>query len=134
MRIAHAALWTRHPEELKNFYVRWFGGEAGPKYVNPAKGFESYFVRFGAGAALEIMRNNAPKERPAGEPEGFCHLAFAVGRREEVLGLTERLRAAGYTVAGEPRTTGDGYFESVILDPDGNRIELVAENERSPLP
>jgi len=24
-----------------------------------------------------------------------------------------------------PRHTGDGYFESVVLDPDGNRIEIT---------
>jgi len=24
-----------------------------------------------------------------------------------------------------PRVTGDGYYESVILDPDGNRIEVT---------
>ena len=24
----------------------------------------------------------------------------------------------------EPRRTGDGYYESVIIDPDGNRIEI----------
>lgn len=26
-----------------------------------------------------------------------------------------------------PRRTGDGYYESVVLDPDGNRIELTAQ-------
>jgi lactoylglutathione lyase len=39
--------------------------------------------------------------------------------------LTERLRADGYRVVGEPRTTGDGYYESVVLDLDGNRIEIT---------
>jgi len=28
-------------------------------------------------------------------------------------------------VVGEPRYTGDGYYESCILDPDGNRIEII---------
>ncbi|MCG8321263.1 MAG: hypothetical protein MI921_17300 [Cytophagales bacterium] len=27
---------------------------------------------------------------------------------------------------GEPRRTGDGYYESIILDPEGSRIETVA--------
>ena len=39
--------------------------------------------------------------------------------------MTEQFRADGFTIAGEPRTTGDGYYESVILDPDGNRIEIT---------
>jgi len=28
-------------------------------------------------------------------------------------------------VISEPRTTGDGYYESVVLDPDGNRVEIM---------
>ncbi|MDR1981807.1 MAG: anaerobic ribonucleoside-triphosphate reductase activating protein [Tannerellaceae bacterium] len=30
------------------------------------------------------------------------------------------LRADGYTVASETRTSGDGYYESAVLDPEGN--------------
>jgi len=39
--------------------------------------------------------------------------------------LTNQLREDGYAILGEPRTTGDGYYESVIQDPDGNRIEIT---------
>jgi predicted enzyme related to lactoylglutathione lyase len=35
------------------------------------------------------------------------------------------LSADGHTVVDGPRATGDGYYESVALDPDGNRIELT---------
>lgn len=56
---------------------------------------------------------------------GLTHFAFGLNSKEEVLELTEKLRGAGYTIAGEPRTSGDGYFESVVLDPDGNRVECV---------
>ena len=56
---------------------------------------------------------------------GLTHFAFALNSKEEVLDLTEQLRSAGYTIAGEPRTSGDGYFESVVLDPDGNWVECV---------
>jgi lactoylglutathione lyase len=31
----------------------------------------------------------------------------------------------GIQVIGEPRTTGDGYYESVVLDPEGNRVEVT---------
>ena len=92
MRIHHIAIWTFRLEEMKEFYVRYFKGTSNEKYVNPKKGFESYFIRFDCGADLE---------------------------------LTEKLRSAGYTISGEPRTSGDGYFESVVLDPDGNRVECV---------
>jgi lactoylglutathione lyase len=49
-----------------------------------------------------------------------------VGGKEAVHILTEKLRADGYTIESEPRTTGDGYYESVVLDPEGNYVEISA--------
>ena len=124
--MAHVAVWTRSLEDMRDFYVRYFGGTASEKYVNPKKGFESYFVRFDGGMALEIMSRTDVLTRHHGENLGLCHIAFDAGSPDEVTALTERLREAGYTVAGEPRVTGDGYFESVVLDPDGNRVEIIS--------
>ena len=56
---------------------------------------------------------------------GYAHLAFSLGSKEKVDALTEQLRAAGYEVISGPRTTGDGYYESCILDFEGNQIELT---------
>ncbi len=30
-----------------------------------------------------------------------------------------------FEIAGAPRTTGDGYYESVVLDPEKNIIEIT---------
>lgn len=128
MKIAHIALWTDRLEEMRDFYVIYFHGTSNEKYVNPSKGFESYFIRFdGSDTSLEVMRSVLIKNTTQSEHIGLCHFAFAPGDRSLVLALTEQLRANGYPVLGEPRVTGDGFFESVIADPDGNRIELVAE-------
>ncbi|WP_304582227.1 VOC family protein [uncultured Alistipes sp.] len=126
MRIDHVALWTERLEELRDFYVGNFGGRSNEKYVNPAKGFESYFIAFGDGCRLELMRRTDIRERAQQPQPGFCHLAFGCAGRSEVLALTERLRSEGHRIVGEPRTTGDGCFESVVADPDGNLIEIVA--------
>lgn len=56
---------------------------------------------------------------------GWAHLALSVGSEDAVIDMIETLRCAGVTIAGEPRTTGDGYFESVIVDPEGNQIEIT---------
>ena len=56
---------------------------------------------------------------------GWAHIAISVGSREKVDKLTERFRNDGYVIAGEPRVTGDGFYESVVLDPEGNRIEMT---------
>ena len=132
MRIHHIAIWTFRLEEMKEFYVRYFKGTSNEKYVNPQKGFESYFIRFDCGADLELMSRTDVQNTPIGENRlGLTHFAFALDSKEEVLELTEKLRSAGYTISGEPRTSGDGYFESVVLDPDGNRVECVFKAEKS---
>ena len=63
---------------------------------------------------------------PIRESRGLIHFAISVGSKVKVDALTEALRKDGYVVVGEPRTTGDGYYESVILDPEKNRIEITS--------
>ena len=128
MRIEHVALWTKELDQLRAFYETHFEAAAGAKYVNPRTGFESYFLNFSSGARLELMRSPEVADvtgSPGIQPVGYSHLAFSVGSKERVDGLTAELRASGYTVASAPRTTGDGYYESVVLDPDGNRVEIT---------
>jgi len=127
MRIEHVAIWTRDLEALTAFYVRWFGAHAGPPYRSRTRPFESRFLTFASGARLELMRL-PDLEPPAGAAPrvGLAHLAISVGSPGEVDRLTAALAAAGHLVEGAPRTTGDGYYESVILDPDGNRVEVTA--------
>ena len=55
MKLHHIAIRTSQLEELKEFYIRFLGGKSNEKYVNPKKGFESYFISFGEGPSLELM-------------------------------------------------------------------------------
>ena len=126
--IEHIALWTEDIERLASFYAEYFGASVGPKYTNSSKGFESRFLRFQSGARLELMKTSAlrpVKYDPGTHRMGLTHLAFSLGSENRVDELTATLRAAGFTIVDGPRRTGDGYYESVILDPDGNRIELT---------
>jgi len=126
MKIAHIAIWTDDLEAMKDFYTTYFDGVSNEKYVNPIKKFESYFITFDSGARLELMhKDSIIKPLDAEERIGITHIAFSLGSTDAVLSLTERLRTDGIRIVGEPRITGDGYFESVILDVEGNRIELI---------
>ena len=129
MRIEHIALWTQDLERFKRFYVAYFGATAGSGYVNPAKGFASCFLSFGDGARIEAMTTStlSPVAIEAGAQRmGLTHFALSLGSEEAVDELTQRLKADGYPVLDGPRRTGDGYYESVVLDPDGNRVEITA--------
>ena len=126
MRIEHAAMYVNDIEAEKEFFTRYFGASAGEMYHNKNTGFSSYFLSFDGGARLELM--TAPELQDMDKPglrTGFAHLAFSVGGCKEVDALTERLRADGYAVVSGPRVTGDGYYESCVLDAEGNRIEMT---------
>lgn len=125
MKIAHIAIWTENLEELRDFYASYFGGTGNRKYVNPARGFESYMLTFDGECKLELMRKSDIHGTVHTPQSGLAHFAFGCASKEEVYALTERLRADSYQIVSEPRTTGDGYFESVVADPDGNLVEIT---------
>ena len=126
--IAHIAIWTRDLERMRVFYETYFGAVSSAIYHNPAKQFRSYFLSFGEGCKLELMHRpdipNDPNE-PLAQRTGLIHFAVSVGSHRQVDLLTNRLKNEGYPVIDGPRTTGDGYYESVVLDPENNRIEIT---------
>lgn len=128
MTINHVAIWTSQLEELKAFYEKYFQGSSNEKYVNTKKGFESYFITFKEGASLELMRRVGMNEQDKDAEKfysGFTHMAFSVGSKEKVDELTEKMVNDGFKKLDGPRTTGDGFYESSIVDPDGNILEIT---------
>jgi lactoylglutathione lyase len=128
MKIEHIALWTKDLERLRIFYERYFHVKVGEKYINPKRQFESYFLSFEDGCRLELMQmptvpdsNNDIYQQFT----GFIHFAVSTGSKEKVDELTHLLKQDGYKILDGPRTTGDGYYESVVLDPDNNRVEIT---------
>ena len=127
MRVSHTAVYVKNLEETRKYYEKYFGAESNTLYHNPRTGLKTYFLTFECGGKLEIMSKPELSEIGVnGEHSGYSHFAFSAGDEESVDRLTEQLRSDGYTVFSEPRTTGDGYYESCVSDPDGNRIEIVA--------
>lgn len=130
MKIEHLAVWVRDLEKMRIFYEKYFEAKSNEKYINLKKEFSSYFLSFDSGCRLELMHNPIVAQSITEMPLqhlGLIHFAIAATNREAVNRLTEELRKDGYKVVGEPRTTGDGYYESVILDPENNQVEIVAE-------
>lgn len=128
MKIEHIAIWVKDLEQMRKFYCQYFDASAGEKYTNPKKQFESYFLSFANGMRLELMHmpgipdstNNAYKQF-----SGLIHFAISAGDERKVNELTRQLVNDGFELIDGPRWTGDGYYESVILDPEKNRIEIT---------
>ena len=126
MRIEHIAMYVNDLETARDFFVRYFGAISNDGYHNKTTDFRSYFLSFGDGARLELMKkpqmNDAEKTL---NRTGYIHIAFSLGSKEAVDELTERLKNDGYQVISGPRTTGDGYYESCIVGIEGNQIEIT---------
>ncbi|MFY9996712.1 MAG: VOC family protein [Leclercia sp.] len=128
MNIAHVALWTRHLDAQVQFWQTVFGGQRNERYLSKNRpGFESHFITLTDGPTIELMTvPDLPDAPPHPEFVGWAHIALNVGSRAEVDRMAEQARSND-TLLSAPRMTGDGFYEAVIADPDGNRIELVGE-------
>ncbi|MGN0650954.1 MAG: VOC family protein [Oscillospiraceae bacterium] len=126
MKIEHVALFVENLEQSRDFYMHYFGAKSNEKYTNSTTGFESYFLTFDDGARLELM--SLPEialDYRGAAYIGYAHIAISVGSRKAVDDLTRKFAIEGEIVIACPRVTGDGYYESIVLDCDGNRIEIT---------
>src|SRR5437867_3767782 len=110
MHIEHIAIWCNDLEKMKEFYYTYFNAEANSKYHNASKNFSSYFLSFEKGPRLELMQmpgipsniNDTIRQHI-----GLIHFVISVGSKEKVDHITKQLKEDGFSIIGEPRTTGD---------------------------
>jgi len=117
-QIDHVAAWVSDLQRARAFYERWFQAKSGPMYSSTQRKFESFFLTLGHGARLELMKSPGEPARPA-------HVAISVGSLEAVGDLFEQMRSGGVLIVREPRQTGDGYYEMVVKDSEGNLTEIT---------
>lgn len=125
-RIEHVGVWVRDIDTVAAFYAKYFDARVGPVYQNPRTGFSSRFLTFESGARLEIMKRGDVNQRAGAEQLGLAHVALAIGDEARVDALAARFIADGMPPDSGPRRTGDGYYECVVRDPEGNRVEIAA--------
>lgn len=127
MKIEHIALYVNDLEKMRTFYETYFQAVSNPKYHNPKTSFQSYFLTFYSGSRLELTTKKFLSPRFS-ESLGYTHLAIAVGDQAAVDRYAQRFVEDGYPLLNGPRTTGDGYYEAVVQDPEGNLIELTTDD------
>ena len=126
-KIDHIALYCVDLEAMREFWMKHFGCMPNDLYYNPRTGLKTYILSFpDGGARLEIMQRPEVTESHTDiYRAGFIHMSVAVGSKETVDSKTKELQAAGYECISGPRTTGDGYYESCVVGPEGILIEIT---------
>ena len=103
-----------------------FDANVGDLYESANRiGFKSRFLELADGPAIEIMTGPWIDGEEVRERCGYAHVAVSLGDREAVDRMAGKARPLGILASG-PRLTGDGYYEAVLLDPDGNHVEITA--------
>jgi lactoylglutathione lyase len=128
MKIEHLAIWVDDLEMMRRFYTTYFDAASNEKYTMQKRDSLHTSLSFGENKTrLELMHREDIHDSSAkrGFTKGIAHFAISAGSKEDVDQLTERLRAEKYIIESEPRLTGDGYYESVVLDPEGNYVEIT---------
>ena len=127
IKIDHIALYCIDIEAMKPFFIKHFGCQPNDMYHNPRTGLKTYILTFPEGSTrLEIMSHPNVNETSAGlYKAGYIHISIAVGSREDVVEKTNELSEAGYECISGPRVTGDGYFESSLIGPEGIILEIT---------
>jgi lactoylglutathione lyase len=125
MRIAHVALWTADLDGLCRFWAETFGAVVGDLYESARRpGFSSRFVYLKDGPSIEVMQGPWITQEVLQERQGYAHLALSLGSRKAVDAMAARAAASGILLS-PARMTGDGVYEAVLRDPDGNLIEIT---------
>jgi lactoylglutathione lyase len=125
MKIAHVALWTADLDGLCHFWAETFGAAVGDLYESARRpGFCSRFLTLKGGPTIEVMQGPWITRRVVEERQGYAHLALSLGSREAVDAMAAQAEASGILMS-PARMTGDGFYEAVLRDPDGNLIEIT---------
>jgi lactoylglutathione lyase len=125
-QIEHIALATNDLDGLRDFYLQ-LGALASAPSTDPDTGLRSCVLDF-CSVRIELLQLPGG-QRVAARPEwspGLVHLGFALGSADAVDALSNVIAAAGHRILEPPRRAGElGRYESVVLDPDGNRVKLT---------
>ena len=127
MRIHHTALHCKDLESMRQFFIDYFCAVSNDQYHNPRTGLRTYILSFPDGPEqLELMQRPDTADTDPSKPNiGFIHLSFSLGSKQAVDDKTIELRNSGYKIVSGPRTTGDGYYETAVLGPEGIQLELT---------
>jgi lactoylglutathione lyase len=126
IKIDHIAVYVHDLEKAKEFFEKYFHAQSNELYYNPNTGLKTYILSFDGHTRLELMtRPEIIDVRTSVFRNGYIHLSFNLGSKQNVDDLTQKMQEDGFRILSGPRVTGDGYYESCVEGSEGNLLELT---------
>lgn len=128
--IGHACFVCSNIEASLNFYCNKLGMKLIGIQDNDRGEPWLYYVRIADGIYLELIPGGCGENPNIGwNSVGFNHLCLET---DNLMADVERLRSMGVCIDQEPKTSADLNWQAWIHDPDGNKVELMMVDPRSP--
>jgi catechol 2,3-dioxygenase-like lactoylglutathione lyase family enzyme len=126
---AHIAFVVENMEESLRFYCEVLGFEKafdladdqGKPWIN--------YLRIRNGQYIELFYGGTRAYEPNPMNAGSTHVCFEV---DDIFEIAERLKKNGVTLTAEPKRGKDFNYQCWTKDPDGNPIEFMQLDPRSP--
>lgn len=129
--IGHACFVCKDIEASLDFYCN----KMGLKLIGIQNNDEGkpwlHYVRIADGVYLELIPDGEGENPNAGwkTARGFNHVCIET---DNLIEDVETLRSRGVVIDIEPKTAADRNWQAWIIDPDGNKIELMMIDPDSP--
>ena len=128
MKIATVSLNVINLDKMKDFYAKYFGAKVDDKYENFRTGYTYCFLSFDEGARLLLVSSaNITENKRTDNAAGFNRISIVVDGAEKVQELATQLARDGFQIVSGFRMNGYGEYESRVLDPEGNEVEIATE-------
>jgi len=128
--IAHVAYQVRDLEASLDFYCRGLGLREAFRLYDEEGRTRIVYIQVAGDDFIELFppRGEAPAAVPGRAPS-FRHLSLEVDDMGRTL---QELAARGVHPENPPRLGKDHNWQAWLVDPDGNRIELMQISPESP--
>lgn len=127
--IGHTALLVRDMEASSKFYSQILGFTKAFSLANEeGKPWIEYF-RIGENQFIELFYSSDEPDRDSARRIGYQHVCYEV---DDIKRTEAEITSRGGTIDRPIKTGKDGNYQMWIVDPDGNRIELMQIAPGSP--
>jgi lactoylglutathione lyase len=121
-KIAHSAIKVKNIENTLKFYSDILGFKESFRIYNDDGSLSIVYLYIAQGQFIEIFPYGEGEYLYDASAVGHSHMCYEVDNIEEAI---RKVRSKGVNIESEIKKGKSGAFQFWILDPDGNRIEIM---------